>query len=139
MGSVSNIKTSTTWVGAVTTDGNFFVFRAPERCHIDSIYLITGTTKAASDSNYQTITVKNLHDDGTGTTTVADVSNDVAGGAITADTPKVFVMSTTVAYHEMTAGEVLQAQFNVDVAGTSQLDNETCIVVNWSPGTGSGI
>lgn len=138
MGSVSNIKTCVTQIGAVASDLNFFVFRAPERCHIDSVHLTVGTTLTASDSNYSTYTLRNLYDDGTGTVSVATRSNNVAGLVITADIPAAMVMSTTASAHELDEGDVLQLMCNVDVAGTSHPDAEFACIVNWSPGTGTG-
>jgi len=138
MGSVSNIKTCVTQLGTVGSDLNFFIFEAPEQCHIESIYIVTGTTKAADNSNYATVTIKNLGVGGAGTITVATSSNNAAGLILTADVPKAFVMSTTAAYHEVAVGEVLQAQVDVSVAGTCTFGAETAIIVNWVPGTGSG-
>lgn len=134
----TNYRSTVVPLGAHTSDATRYIFRAPERCIINSIYVIEGTTRAASDSNYATYTVTNIEDDATGTDVVATLSNNVAGGAVTADVPKAMVLSTTAANLEIAEGDILQLTINIDVAGTSRPDAEFAAIVNWTPGTGPG-
>ena len=133
-------RVTETQIGAMTSDGYRFLFRAPQRCLVESIHLVSGTTQAADESNYMTCTVTNIEDDASGTDVVATYSNNLAGGALTADIPRSMVLSTTAANLELAEGDVLQMYVNVDVAGTSRPnDAEFKAIVTWSPGFGSGI
>ena len=138
--SVYNYKTSITQVGVLdcSSSPTRYIFRAPERCIISSIYIVNGTTKAANDTNWLNIAVANLGSDGAGTTSVATRKSNVAGGVITADVPAAMVLSTTAANLEMAAGDVLQITATEGATGQGDTDAECAFIVNWIPGSGAG-
>ena len=124
-------------LGAITSDGDRFIFRAPDECLIRAIHVTNGTAVGDAD-NTMTFTVTNLEGDGAGTDTVAALTTNVAG-ALVADVPKALTLSTTAANLELSSGDILQMDVNVSVSGTAVTDAEFAVTVTSSPGFGTGI
>ena len=136
--SAFNYKTAVVPIGLLDSTGSpaRFIFRAPEQCLLRQIYVVDGTTMAASNSNAALFTFKNIGAAGAGTTTVATQTNTIAGLVLTADVPKASTMSTTAADLELAEGDMIQ--LTLTETGTMNTTAEAVVIVVWSPGSGPG-
>jgi len=91
-----------TFLGAAGTFDRF-CFIAPVDGRVTGAYLVTDTTVTANDTNYWTFQISN----GATGTMVADAT-DVAGGTLTADTPRLMVAAVLTASRNFSAGDELR-------------------------------
>lgn len=78
-----------------------------KKCKVKSIRIVAATTLAADATNNITCTVAKRDGAGGSATTIGTVTTDVAGGALTAFTPKVVALVTTQGVVDIAAGQVL--------------------------------
>lgn len=78
-----------------------------KKCKVKSIRLCSATTLAADGTNNITATVAKRDGAGGSATTIGASTTDVAGGALTAFTPKTVTVSTTAGVADIAAGQVL--------------------------------
>ncbi len=76
-----------------------------KKCRVKQIRIVSATTLAADGTNNITCTVAQRDGAGGAAATIGAVTTDVAGGALTAFTPK--TVSITVANQDIAAGAVL--------------------------------
>lgn len=116
-----------------------FVFEAPasaefaetgiaimKACRVKSIRITSATTLAADATNNITATVSKRDGAGGAATAIGAVTTDVAGGALTAHTPKTVAVSTTAGEADLAAGNVLT--FKTADNGTTTEPKLTCSV-----------
>lgn len=85
------------------------VFRAPHDLTVTAVYFIPGGDVSDDPSHYADLILKNLGDDGTGTTVVANRATDAADGSDDQEdgVPWELDLSATEANLQVDAGEVL--------------------------------
>lgn len=117
-------------------------WRAPCRCVIQDISMITPTAVAAHATDIMTVVVLNLGVAGAGSDEVGrqTVDTDVAGSAATAaNIPWPLILTTTLADLEVLEGEVIQVTITEGGTATSgDMSADTQVSINYLPGAGLG-
>jgi len=138
----SELQSVVVHMGAVDASGTPLAFwRAPIKCVINSIHLVTSSAVAAHATDIHTSTVTNLGSAGSGSTTVATqtTDSDVSGSAaITAKVPWPLTLSETAAALEVAEGDVLQIAPTEGGTATSGDLADAAYTISYYPGAGIG-
>lgn len=106
---------------------------------VKSAYVNVDTTLAAEATNYLTITLVEVAASGGAETTIATITTNSSGGAaITADTPSLMTLTTTLGNAQCSAGNYLRLKFTPATGTVAALDVLT-VSIRTTPGASGGL
>jgi hypothetical protein len=96
-------------------------------CTVTEVTIVSESALTAADATARTLTLYNRGQAGAGTTVVATLVTNLAGGNWTANDEKAFTLTATVADRNLAAGDVLELVETVASTGTARGESQVVV------------